>query len=380
MELFNFIFRGNINFGLKSRNVLNKLLTENNYKTACVIIDHALLLLPIFKDFINQLECEILVVECDVSEPSYSKLEEKREKIRNKNFDVFIGIGGGSALDMAKGLAVLSTNNGPAISYRGFDQFKELISPIIAVPTTAGTGSEITPNASFIDTEEKRKMGINGERLRPKYAILDPELTVSCPKGPTISAAVDSIVHATEAFVAKKSNPMARMFAKEGFQHVIGTLPMLINDLENLELRSKVMYGSFLSAVALMNSGTGPAAAMSYPLGVHFGVPHGIGGGIFLPHVIKHNLKAGCYDYAGLNRVKKNGQLNKELAEEFSDLIWNTWKLLNVPQDITVYGMNSSHIQRFVLDTMDLKGALDQNPVSFYEEEIKLTLNNLNVG
>ena len=130
-----------------------------------------------------------------------------------------------------------------------------------------------------------------------------------------------------------------------------------------------------------MNSGTGPAAAMSYPLGVHFGVPHGIGGGIFLPHVIEHNLKAGCYDYAGFNNgVNSNHKINKDLAKEFSELIWDTWELLNVPKDITVFGMNSSHIDRFVLDTMDLKGALDQNPVSFCEEEIKLILNNLNVG
>ena len=84
------------------------------------------------------------------------------------------------------------------------------------------------------------------------------------------------------------------MFAKEGFKLVFENLPLLVDNLKDIELREKVMYGSFLSAIALMNSGTGPAAAMSYPLGVHFGVPHGIGGGIFLPHVIQHNMNAMC--------------------------------------------------------------------------------------
>ena len=121
----------------------------------------------------------------------------KRNEINRKSIDVFIAIGGGSAIDMAKGLSVLATNTKPAIFYRGFDKFEEPIIPIIAMPTTAGTGSEITPNASFIDTNDKRKMGINGEAIRPKYAILDPELTVACPKGPTISAGIDSLVHST---------------------------------------------------------------------------------------------------------------------------------------------------------------------------------------
>ena len=111
----------------------------------------------------------------------------------------------------------------------------------------------------------------------PKYAFLDPELTLTCPLRPTISAAVDSIVHSTEAFVAKKSNPIAKFFAREGFQKVIISLPQLVEDLNSIELRTNVMYGAFLSGVALMHSGTGPAAALSYPLGVHYGVPHGIG-------------------------------------------------------------------------------------------------------
>jgi len=278
---------------------------------------------------------------------------------------------------MAKGLAVLHTNNGPAISYKGFEQFKKPIPPIIAIPTTAGTGSEITPNASFIDTEEKKKMGINGEAIRPKHAILDPELTLSCPKAPTISAGVDSIVHATEAFVAKKSNPMAKIFAKEGFKIVIENLPKLADDLENIDLREKVMYGAFLAAIALMNSGTGPAAAMSYPLGVHFGVPHGIGGGIFLPHVIQHNINAGFIDYAELYQTGNTNQSKEKMANAFIEKIKNVWENLNVPQNLDEFGIHKGHSDSFILDTLDLKPALDQNPVPFYKNEISKTLEKL---
>jgi len=379
MHNFNFIFKGNIAFGVNSRNLVNKILKTNNYRSVCIVIDHQLISIPMFIKFLDMLKCERQIIKCDISEPTYEKLEEKRSEIKD-NIDVFIGIGGGSALDMAKGLAVLYSNNESAVTYRGFNKFDEPIPSIIAIPTTAGTGSEITPNASFIDTKEKRKMGINGEAIRPKYAIIDPELTLSCPKAPTISAGVDSLVHATEAFVAKNTNPMAQMFAKEGFKLVFENLPILVNDLENLKMREKVMYGAFLSAIALMNSGTGPAAAMSYPLGVHFGVPHGIGGGIFLPHVIQHNIDAGFFEYSELYQTGNDNQSKEKKANVFIEKIWGIWQNLNMPQNLGDFGMNKGHKDLLISDTIDLRLALDQNPVPFYKEEISMVLNKLLVN
>ena len=378
LKPFKFIFKGNILFGINSHKKLNKIILNNESNFVCIVIDHALINLPIFKELINSIECKTKIIKCDISEPTYEKLEEKRVEIKDLDIDIFVGIGGGSALDMAKGLSVLNSNDGQAISYRGFDKFKMPISPIIAIPTTAGTGSEITPNASFIDSFQKRKLGINGEGIRPKFAILDPILTISCPKLPTISAGIDSLVHAVEAFVAINSNPIAKMFAREGFNAVIFNITNLVEDLDNIVLREKVMYGAFLSAVALMNSGTGPAAAMSYPLGVHFGVPHGIGGGIFLPHVIKNNIELGFDGYGQILEGSLKGNL-KILSNEFYNLIKNTWEKLDVPQDLNIYGMHNSFINNFVNDTIELKNALDQNPLPFGQKEIKKVLENLKI-
>ena len=380
MQQFSFLFYGNITFGKGAIGDVHNIINKEKYNNLGCVIDHRLLDLPLIKRLIKSLKKEtyIKIIECNISEPTYEKLEEKRLNSQEIDIDVFIGIGGGSALDMAKGLSVLYSNNGPAVTYRGFDQFKEPILPIIAIPTTAGTGSEITPNASFIDSEEKRKMGINGEAIRPKYAILDPELTLSCPKAPTISAGVDSLVHASEAFAAKKSNPMAKMFAREGFKLVFENLPLLVDDLGNIELREKVMYGAFLSAIALMNSGTGPAAAMSYPLGVHYGVPHGIGGGIFLPFVVEHNINHGFYEYGDLFCLADNKKISKkEKSIQFLDYLKDTWSSLDVPKNLNIFGLNRTGITEFVDNTMDLKGALDQNPVSFYEKEINTVLKKL---
>jgi alcohol dehydrogenase class IV len=340
----------------------------------------AWLLIIIFyiKEFIDQLQrsVDLLVVgKCSISEPTYDALENMRHQFSDPTLQAVIGIGGGSALDMAKAMAVLIHNRKPAIEYRGFDRMTEPVLPVIAIPTTAGTGSEVTPNASFIDSREKKKMGINGEAVRPHYALIDPELTISCPKAPTISAAVDSLVHATEAHAAKKTNSIARLFAGEGFGRVFNALPQLINDLENIDFRQEVMYGAFLSGIALMHSGTGPAAAMSYPLGVHYKVPHGLGGGIFLPYVIEHNISHGYVDYVGLYEQIEGDKINT--AQDFLARLFNLWDQLNIPKDLYFCGLQKSSVDSFIRETMELKGALDQNPVPFGSTEVKKILSKL---
>jgi len=378
--LFDFYLNTKIKFGCGVRRFIPEILLKENWSRVGLVVDHNLVKFPIVEEVIGQLQKLtdlFILANCSISEPTYDSLEEMRKEFCEASLQVIIGLGGGSAIDMAKAMAVLVHNKKPAIEYRGFNKMTEPVLPIITVPTTAGTGSEVTPNASFIDTHEKKKMGINGEIVRPCYTLLDPELTLSCPKSPTISAAVDSIVHAVEAFVAKKSNPLAKFFAKEGFQKVIHALPQIIDDLENIDLRQEVMYGAFLSGIALMHSGTGPAAAMSYPLGVHYHVPHGIGGGIFLPYVVQHNVRQGITDYSDLYQVmgRVGMALSRgELSEKFATNLFKTLRQVGVPDDINKFGIKLEAINTFISETMELKGALDQNPVPFYEKEIENTL------
>ncbi len=363
---------------------LGQILADNGWRSAGVVVDHNLAAHERIKKILADLKksCAKTAVElCTISEPTYDFLDGIKDNFRDKGLDVVIGIGGGSALDTAKAMAVLANNKSSPITYRGFNKMTEPVLPVIAIPTTAGTGSEVTPNASFIDTKEKRKMGINGEAIRPRYAILDPELTLSCPVKPTISAGVDSMVHAVEAYAAKKTNPMARMFAREGFGLVFRNLPLAVKDPANIDHREKVMHGAFLSGIALMNSGTGPAAAMSYPLGVHFKVPHGIGGGLFLPYVADHNVKNGYYDYAGLydaiSGEPADNAASREKAGLFVKKLFSLWKELSIPDDLSAFGLKPESVPQFIADTMSLKGALDQNPVPFYEAEIEAVLGKL---
>jgi alcohol dehydrogenase class IV len=369
MDKFTFNLNTHINFGSGSRNDLKKIIKSENLENLCVVIDHALIDIPIFNEFLNSLDIISVLIKCEVSEPSYDDLEKNRKFLTGEKIDAFVGIGGGSALDMAKGLSVLYTNLGEAISYRGFEKFIPNNKIIIAIPTTSGTGSEITPNASFIDLKGKKKLGINGEGIRPKYAILDPELTLSCPKAATISAAIDSIVHSTEAFVALKSNSMAKIFSKQGFRIVFKSLPHLIENLDNLKSRESVMYGAFLSAISLMNSGTGPAAAMSYPIGVHFSVPHGIGGGICLPSVIHHNIKKGYKGYSQL--LKSDNDLS------FLEKLKTCFDIIGVPKSLNQYGIEKTSIEMLSKETYELSGAIVQNPVQISIQNIKNLFNEI---
>lgn len=384
--MFEFNLNTKVYFGIGSRSKLIDILAENVWERIGVVIDHNVMNNAAVKDLIISLEeysKELVIEQCTVSEPSYDYLDKIRTRFESGLFQVIIGIGGGSTIDTAKAIAVLINNKLPAIQYRGFDRMTNQVLPIIAIPTTAGTGSEVTPNASFIDLKGKRKMGINGESIRPKYAILDPEFTLTCPPNPTISVAVDSIVHAVEAFVAKKANPLACLFAREGFKLVITNLQQVVKDPLNLVCREKVMYGAFLSGVALMNSGTGPAAAMSYPLGVHYKVPHGIGGGIFLPYVIEYNIENGYYGYDGLYFVQDDwseimSRYEKSMAvlKEIKDV----WNILSVPCDLRMVGFDESFIPQFIGETMELSGALKQNPLLFEENQIIEVLGKLKIN
>jgi len=380
MDGFNFCFNTRVTFGVGVRSDLPPILDQNAWQRVGIVVDHSLQNVQRVTDLIDLLRktCRHLVLGwCEVAEPTYESLDSMRGLYANEHLQVIVGVGGGSTLDMAKALAVLVHNREPAIHYRGFDKMTEPVLPIISIPTTAGTGSEVTPNASFVDAREKRKMGINGEAVRPRYALLDPELTLSCPVRPSVSAGADSLVHATEAYVAKKTNPLARLFAREGFGRVFNTLPRIVDAPGDLALRVQVMYGAFLSGVALMNSGTGPAAALSYPLGVHHRVPHGLAGAVFLPYVAQGNVEKGVYDYADLYRVMAEADLNlprNQQAAQFVEAMRAAWKRLHIPFSLNEFGVMADDWDRLVSDTLDLKGALEQNPVPFGEAEIRKTL------
>ncbi|MDD1664843.1 MAG: iron-containing alcohol dehydrogenase, partial [Methanomicrobiales archaeon] len=305
---FEFHLRTNLVFGAGSALSLAKHLREMPKRRIGFIVDPAIVsseyVQQILAGFSDEPFEDIRVWVYDIrGEPDYDSLDRVIGIFRDHGgvtkVDCFVGIGGGSVIDFAKGLATLATNPGHAIQYRGFPSGLHPSLPVIAIPTTAGTGSEVTYNAVFIDRSEKRKLGINTLHNFPALAILDPNLITTCPPPVLVSSGIDSLVHAVESFAAKRSNPLTRIFAREALSRTYPALSRILDEQGDPTLLSNLQLGAYLAGISLMNSGSGPAGALSYPLGVHFRVPHGLAGGIFLPPLVGHNVAKG-FDYSDL--------------------------------------------------------------------------------
>ena len=221
----------------------------------------------------------MIALDCS-KEPTYADLARIIKQLQpmwlRRKWDLVIGVGGGSALDIAKAVAVLLTNEGPPTYFKGFDKVTVPGIPVLAIPTTL-SGSEATNNASFIDTETKTKMGINGRHMFVEYSILDSKWLPAEDSKPFVSTFLDAITHAYEASICVQGNAMTRYMAERSLAYLFS------DDLTQKQV------AAHNAAQALCNSGSGIAGAISYPLGVHYGVPHGIAGGIFLPDVMRFN-------------------------------------------------------------------------------------------
>jgi alcohol dehydrogenase len=301
-------------------------------------------------------------------EPTYQSLRTMLERFRGTKSDVIVGVGGGSCMDTAKAVAALLTNPGDPLEYRGFDKLKVPGIPTVLVPTTAGTGSEASFNASFVDGDSKRKMGINGRHMFAALAILDGETTLSCPYFPALGAAVDALVHTLEGFVCKQHTPMSDTLARGAFGLVVNALPSLKSDPQNLERRLELLLGAYLGGLIQMNSGSGVAAAISYPLSVYYGVPHGIGGGIFCTEVIKFNIQAAYYRYAELAPlagVARGSGGPRENAIAVQEHLEALWREMGVPRDLSGFGIKPDQFAEILAVMHTQQPAFDQNPIPF---------------
>jgi alcohol dehydrogenase class IV len=223
---------------------------------------------------------------------------------REHRADVFVAVGGGSCIDLAKVAACLLAHGGAPSDYYGEFRVPGPILPLVAIPTTAGTGSEVTPVAVLTDPARETKVGISSPHLIPTIAICDPELTISCPPGVTASSGADALAHCIEAYTAIARTPSpelagTRVFigrsrltdehALRGIAGIVNGLRRAYTDPEDIAARSEAMYGSLMGGLAFGTAGTAAAHALQYPIGAVTRTPHGLGVGILLPYVMEYN-------------------------------------------------------------------------------------------
>jgi len=226
-------------------------------------------------------------------DPRIEVVENSVEKAKSEGINLIIGFGGGSSLDIAKVTSVLITNPGKIDSFFGIDLVPNPGLPVILIPTTAGTGSEVTPIAILSDTKEKLKKGIVSSHLFPEVAIVDPKLTVGLPPSVTAFTGMDALTHAIEAYYSINATDLSDLFAIRAMDLISKNIRVAYANGENLMARSNMMEGSLLAGIAFANAGVGAVHAFAYPLGGEFHLAHGLTNTLMLPYVMRFNI-IGC--------------------------------------------------------------------------------------
>jgi alcohol dehydrogenase len=238
--------------------------------------------------------------------PTSAHVDAGVEFVRPLHVDLIISVGGGSAMDCAKGINFILSNGGKMSDYKGFGKAKKPMLPSIGVPTTAGTGSEAQSFALIADDKTHLKMACGDRKAAFHIAVLDPELTVSQPQRVAAITGIDAVSHAIESYVTSKRNALAQMFAREAWKLLEANLEKVLRRPDDLEARGAMQVGAFLAGTAIENSMLGACHACANPLTAHYGLTHGLAIGILLPHVIRfngpavHALYAELADEAGL--------------------------------------------------------------------------------
>jgi alcohol dehydrogenase class IV len=236
-------------------------------------------------------------------EPPIELADEGTKLALKKKCDGIIGIGGGSAMDLAKAIAVLATNKGKAEDYLGLNKVPAPGLPKIMVPTTAGTGSEVTFTAVFIRKKLKKKEGMNSPYLYPELALLDPELTLSLPPHPTAATGIDALCHAIESYTSVNASPMSEMMSIEAIRFISDNLRTAVHDGSNIEAREAMLLGSLYAGLGLANAGVTAVHSLSYPLGGKYGISHGLANTIMLPRVMAFNLPGALEKFVDIAEV-----------------------------------------------------------------------------
>lgn len=311
-------------------------------------------------------------------EPTLENIEEVYRKTLDAagaSVDVIIGIGGGSVLDAAKILSVLGSNGGSIRGFLGTNLIKQAGIPTVLIPTTSGTGAEVTPNAIVTIPEEELKIGVVSPYLLPQLVILDPMVTLGLPQAVTAATGMDAFTHSLESFISNKANPISDMFALESIRLISSSILEAYHNGSSVEARENMLLGSMYGGMALTSAGTAAVHALAYPLGGKFKIAHGVANSMLLPHVMEFNMDAAAARLAvageamGLD-VKRLSE--QEAAEAVIRRIAEWTQQLNIPQNLQQYGVSEEDVEELSLSAAKVTRLLNNNPKPVSVEDMKV--------
>jgi len=368
--IYQFQTAQNIVAGPNSLQLLGEKLSLLGVKvsSALIITQPPMVDMGYVEQIVSQLEAKGVSVHTNTNilpEPTLENIEQVFEATASKDYDVLIGIGGGSVLDTTKILSVLKTNDASVEQLLGTDLVANSGVPTILIPTTSGTGAEVTPNAIVTLPDQELKVGIVSKYLLPTLVILDPVLTLKLPKPITAATGMDAFTHSLESFISTKANPISDMFALESIRLISSSIVEAYQNGESIEAREKMLVGSMYGGMALTSAGTAAVHALAYPLGGKYKIPHGVANSMLLPHVMKYNMDAITDRLALVAEpmgISTHGLSNSQLAEKVVKKIVEWTNVLEIPQDLKNYGVKEEELPEISVSASQVTRLLNNNP------------------
>jgi len=347
-------------------------------KQGLIVTDEVLLKLGILDDIkraLSQAKIQFAIYSGVFTEPTVEFVQDGLKTYKENGCDFLLAVGGGSAIDTAKAIAVMATNGGAIEDYQGLGKIPKEGAPLIAIPTTAGTGSEVTQFTIITDTKRDVKMLIGSPFLIPREAIVDPLLTLSMPRGLTAAVGIDALTHAIEAYVSVKAQPMSDIFCLSAIELISGNLRQAWSNGNNIEAREKTMVGALQAGIAFSNSSVALVHGMSRPIGAYFHVAHGVSNAALLGVVTEFSLIGNPARYARVAQSMGENVDNLTILEA-ADLAAKSIRRL--VKDIKIPSLQELGVDKEKLDKLAPKMAEDaiasgspaNNPRQATNEEI----------
>lgn len=325
-----------------------------------------------FMDTMKEQGIDFEVYSKVIPEPPMGMVDELAEYVRSEDFGLVVAVGGGSPMDTAKAVCMLKYNEGSIKDYLfGGSRVPKAVSlPLICIPTTAGSGSEVTASSVIEDTDNHIKLSCTHPNLLPKIAILDPLMQQDMPPGITAGTGMDAMTHAIEAYTSKNSSVFSDIYARRAIELLGKHLPKVMEELDNLESRMMMAQASSMAAIAFVNGGLGAVHGISQSMGGVAHTPHGITNAILLPKVMKYNYLGAVEKYADIASVlgvDTSGMSLEEAAKAAGEKIARINQQIGIPDNITCLKVTEEMFPEIVKGTMGYR-LLWMNPVTFTEE------------
>ena len=314
-------------------------------------------------------------VSCDAfteteGNPSVETVDRATAAFQASGADSLIALGGGSPMDVAKAVGVLAKYGGSITEYEGGGKVPGDIIPLVAVPTTAGTGSEVTAFSVITDHSRNYKLTVFSYKLIPSYAILDPDMITSLPASVAAATGVDAMVHALEAYLSAAASPFSDAMAEKALELIGGNIRAFVANRSNVEAAKAMLAGSLFAGIAFSWARLGDVHAMAHPLGGFFNVPHGVANAILLPVVVDYNALADTGKYEKIYRYIAKDPEEKFTTDMLAAEIRSLTASLGIPKNLTEVGVTEDKIPAMAQDAMK-SGNIAVNPRSTTQKDIE---------